>query len=312
MTGKWKGSAILRQAQDSVLRPFGRLRTTQAQDTACSGQRKLRAAQAQDTALVGRLILILLFCCLIGVSGCVSHIHKLRVAQDQFSKAAYMDNLSKLGDPKAALLAEGDATSSYTMAMQIVSDLIKNHKGSLEKDKLLGTAYTIKAMSEWRLGEFPNAMETVSLALDTPGQSIFPRDRTLLEALRGLIKNDQAFSHMMRRNYPYSRTKTLLKDALSNLKSALMKAPKGSKIRLYILVSELAVLKNWADLRGNPAKYSLSVPRGFDKAKEINDWCKIAAPAWKEFAEEATRFGDAGKQLVVDWGRRLGMPESCR
>ncbi len=258
-----------------------------------------------------QLILVVLAIFVLCATACVSHIQQLRVAQDQFSRAAYMENQVRLGDPGAAILIAGDATSSYRVAARIISGLLEKRKDELERDRLLGTAYTIKAMSEWRLGEFSEAVRTSEMALNDPKIELFPRDRVLLEALRGLIKNDQAFLHMMRHDYPYNGVKHLLRDALGNLDKALLKAPDGSRIRLYILMSELVVLKNWADLRGSPARYADSIPTDFNKKAEIDEWCKSARDVWDKFSEESGHFRDAGEQLLRDWGRRLGMPGAC-
>ncbi len=43
----------------------------------------------------------------------------------------------------------------------------------------------------------------------------------MVEALRGLIKNDQAYAHMVGRDYPYEDIKTLLNDSLGDMDRAL-------------------------------------------------------------------------------------------
>ena len=258
-----------------------------------------------------KLFLFVLLGVILSFSACVSHIQQLREAQNQFNMAATMENQIKLGNPRSAIVSAGEATVSYRIAVKIISDLLEKNRSELQKDRLLGNAYTIKAMAEWRLGEYDSAMKTVSTALGQLGLEIFPRDRVLLQALRGLIKNDQAFAHMMEKDYPYTDIKNLLVDSLHNLDSALATAPKGSRIRLYILLSELAVLKNWADLRGEPGTYSESLPADFDKITEINEWCNSAKPVWKNFVEECKKVPEARGSLLRDWGQRIGMPESC-
>ncbi len=253
------------------------------------------------------------FCMLVFVAcGCVTHIQQLREAQTQFNMAATAENRARLGDPGEALLSTGEATTSYRMAVKIVSELLEKNKSNLAKDRLLGTAYTIKAMAEWRLGDYGSAMKTVSDALGNSKAKVFERDRILLLAIRGLVKNDQAFHHMMKKDYPYADLKRLLRDSLANLNTALSQAPRGSKIRLYILLSELAALKNWADLRGNPRAYAVLTPEHFDKAREIDEWCTIASVVWGNFEKEAGKLELTGAALLRDWGRRIAMPDTCK
>ncbi len=252
--------------------------------------------------------LVLVLC----LPSCVSHIEQLRKAQDQFNMAASLENRLKLdASPDSALIMAGEAENSYRIAANIAAQLLKRKKGDLEKDKLLGTAYTIKAMAEWRLGLYDASINTVSEALATPNIKIYPRDMVLLQALKGLIENDQAFFHMAKADYPYVDVKNLLRESLENLNRALSGAPEGSKVRLYILLSELSVLKNWEDLRGEPRRYTSMIPNTFNKMDEIKQWCLSTKPVWENFVKEAKMHPEGGKMLILDWGRRIGMPEGC-
>ena len=63
---------------------------------------------------------------------------------------------------------------------------------------------------------------------------MFPRDLALITALRGLIKNDQAYYHMQEKDYAYRDIKTLLQEALEDITKGLATAGKEEKCEYSI------------------------------------------------------------------------------
>jgi hypothetical protein len=208
-----------------------------------------------------------------------------------------------------AIAMSSQVTSSYRLTVKIISNLLDSKRQPLQEDNLLGTAYTLKAYAEWRLGDYEAAVNTSTAAL---AAKLFPRDLALNTALRGLIKNDQAYYHMQENDYGYRDIKTLLQEALEDITKGLATAGKEDNIRFYLLLSELIVLKNWTDLRGEPRKFAREIPADLSKEAEISVWCKSAQPVWAVFQEEVKRLRpDEATVLIRDWSRELAISETC-
>lgn len=251
-----------------------------------------------------------LLCLSILITACVSHVKELREAQSQFNQAATLENELQIemeaGD---ALAMSAMVTSSYLQTVKILSDLLDTKRQPLQEDNLLGTVYTLKAYAEWRLGDYEAAVNTSTTALKT---KLFPRDLTLIMALRGLIKNDQAYYHMQEKDYGYGDIKTLLEEALEDITKGLATAGKEDNIRFYLVLSKLIVLKNWTDLRGEPRKFAREIPTNFSKPAEISAWCRRAQPVWAMFQEEVKRLrSDEAPALIQEWRRKLAVKETC-
>lgn len=247
---------------------------------------------------------------LIVISGCVSHVQKLREAQDHFNTATQLENQLKI-DPTVsdALAITTQANGSYQLSHKMLTELIDNKNKELRDDDLLGTAYTLKALAEWRIARYDDAANTVATVESDKGIRLFPRDRAMVQALNGLIKNDQAFGHMVAKDYDYARIKSLLKSSLNDIKGNV----KGSdSLKLYLATVQMVILKNWTDLRGDPKAYSNTDPSDVNKKMEKDEWCVDAKPAWEAFVKELNSLPEekAGAFKSV-WGMRLSMPEGC-
>ena len=225
------------------------------------------------------------------IAACVSHVKELREAQSQFNQAASLENELQIAmEAGDAIAMSAMVNSSYRQTVKILSDLLDTKRQPLQEDNLLGTAYTLKAYAEWRLGDYEAAVTTSTAALEA---KLFPRDLALITALRGLIKNDQAYYHMQEKDYGYRDIKTLLEEALEDITKGLATAGKEENIRIYLLLSELIVLKNWTDLRGEPRNFAREIPADFNKQTEISAWCRSAQPVWAVFQEEVNRLRPA-------------------
>lgn len=257
-----------------------------------------------------KIKVFVLLCLPIWITACVSHVIELREAQEQFNLAASLENELELNmEAGDAIAMSTMVTSSYRQTVQILSDLLDRKGPPLQEDGLLGTAYTLKAYAEWRLGDYEAAVATSTAALEA---ELFSRDLTLITALRGLIKNDQAYNHMQQKDYGYTDIKTLLEEALEDVTKGLATASKAGDIRIYLLLSQLIVLKNWTDLRGEPAQFAREVPADFNKEREISTWCKSAKPVWDVFEKEMSSLRpDQAPALIRDWRRKLAVAETC-
>ena len=117
------------------------------------------------------------------IAACVSHVKELREAQSQFNQAASLENELQIAmEAGDAIAMSAMVNSSYRQTVKILSDLLDTKRQPLQEDNLLGTAYTLKAYAEWRLGDYEAAVTTSTAALEA---KLFPRDLALITALRG-------------------------------------------------------------------------------------------------------------------------------
>lgn len=253
-------------------------------------------------------------------AGCVGPAKTLREAQDQFNTAAALENQVKLNPlQEDTLVTISRAREGYRQALLLVSPLIEEKQNALAQDNLLGSAYTLKALTLWRLGDYDQTLETLQAANAKPvTDSLYPRDRAVMDAMRGLIKNDQAYRKMTDRGPDgaptgaYGDIHTLLVEALDDLNGGFTVVTDEHAIRLYIVVSQLAVLKNWSDLFNSPRAYANAIPAGFSKQQERERWCGRCRPVWDIFEAELDRLAPETKAATRQWwGDRLGMPQAC-
>jgi hypothetical protein len=211
-----------------------------------------------------------------------------------------------------AIAISNQANVSYRLAQKTLSDLIKEKKKDLQEDKLLGSACTLKALAEWRLGNHAAAVDTLVVIKSNSNIKLYPRDLAMTEALRGLIKNDQAYQHMMEHNYKYKDIKTLLKESIDDINSGIRVVQEGNNVRIYLAMANLAALKNWVDLFNEPNKYAIETPTPFNSDTEQTTWCISANPAWSLFEDEMNRLGTQEAMASKKWwGDRLGLPQAC-
>ena len=78
--------------------------------------------------------------------------------------------------------------SGYASALLSLEKLANNQDETrLRKDGLWGSALTLKALSQWRLGQYDQAIATAQLAKQSAGDQTYPRDLALITALPGLV-----------------------------------------------------------------------------------------------------------------------------
>ena len=193
-------------------------------------------------ALVGGLLFIqALF------TSCVT-VNKIADAQDYFNKAAEAENSTKFsGSASGAELVQiNNIRTNYALAYKFVNDALSTDKSGLASDKLLGTAYSIKAICEWKLADFTNAVNSSKLALDSlKSETNAPgRDMAVMTALPGLIKIDQAYAKIMAGTSSYSDLVKLLDSAMDDLENASGVVDKKHPVQVYLAMSKLTALRN--------------------------------------------------------------------
>jgi tetratricopeptide (TPR) repeat protein len=190
---------------------------------------------------------------IVAATGCVS-VNHLRDAQESFNQAAAAENALRL-DSTTPLDASGSGTlatwssarNGYASALRSLEQLEAADRQRLRQDGLWGATLTLKALSEWRLGFFDEALATAAEARETAAEQIYPRDQALLRALPGLIKTDQAY-HKILRGSPLPEVEALLiggNGAISDIQSARDLAETDHPLHLYLLQARLAAYRNF-------------------------------------------------------------------
>lgn len=193
--------------------------------------------------------------------GCgTSHLQDLRTAQDVFNRAADAENRQRLAGPEG-LIDLAEASSGYRVTAETVGALLDaaETREALRSDNLLCTAYTLRALSLWRLEDHDGALRAARMAggeelggvactPDGRAASIPPRERALLAAMPALVRIEQA--NALRGNgearvEEFARIETLIGDAREDLRAARATVSGNHPVQVYLLASELAAIRGW-------------------------------------------------------------------
>ena len=136
---------------------------------------------------------------LVLTAGCAA-VNHLRDAQDAFSNGAALENAARLDSaakfPSAETSSSLAARSSYASALHSLDQLSDEQRKTLEKENLWGATLTLKALAQWRLGKYDEALSTAEDAQKL-NEQLFPRDAALLKALPGLVAIDLAYARIV-------------------------------------------------------------------------------------------------------------------
>jgi len=180
-------------------------------------------------------------------AGCAS-VNRLREAQDSFNQAAAAENTLRFdSNPADAVANLGSVRSGYASAVLSLDKIDDYDKKQLLDDGLWGSALTLKALSQWRLGLFSKALATASEAQKNSGEQMYPRDRAVLVALPGLIKTDQAYDKILNKK-PLEEVLALLigpSGAIANIQNAQLSVDKDHPVQVYLIQAQLAAYRNY-------------------------------------------------------------------
>lgn len=240
--------------------------------------------------------------------GCAT-VNRLREAQDAFNQGAAAENAQRLVPGTAAdtLTSLTSVRTSYATALQSLEKLSDDERKSLRDDGLLGAALTLKALCQWRLGEYDKALATVVDAKkDTPEQ-IYPRDQALLLALPGLIKTDQAYDKTLKKE-SFGDIKELLvgtSGAVSDIQKARGAVGDKHPVQIYLIQAQLAAYRNYM-VAVDVLKERATVPADDPARVAAQDNLKQLNDLLRELSTDDTQR----KALVQYWAKlcALGIP----
>jgi tetratricopeptide (TPR) repeat protein len=261
------------------------------------------------------------------LAGChLGHIRTLREAENTFSEAAAADNRSRLDEAISSVDTSDNANShrlasesaigeisraavGYRLAAKMVDEIISKKRKDLMDDDLLCTAYVIKAMSLWKLGDYEQAIGTAQAgencsAANPPGGAA-PREMALLKAIPGLARIDEANALLADLNTGqdrYMKIQKEIKEALDILQSASGQISAEHPVRAYFLLSRLAAIRVWQTAI---VKYRLE---GQIRETEMKNSHTYAEETWSEYRKFLEcQLGRRSDPSVIHWADLLGI-----
>lgn len=253
--------------------------------------------RSSNLSFIGRSIAI---AALVGLaSGCAS-INHLREAQDAFNQAAASDNAlrfdSKASDAAAAIIAVRSGYASALLSLEKLES--SKQQAELRNNGLWGTALTLKALTQWRLGQFDKAVATADQARQNAGDQIYPRDQAVVTALPGLVKTDQAYDKIFRQNTTLTEVEGLLigeRGAVADIQRARAQTDKDHPVQVYLVQAQLAAYRNYQvalDRLKNHATVAATDPARTNANGQLKDLSRLL---------KVQQPGRAGEELVNYW-----------
>lgn len=273
----------------------------------------MKSLNKRNSFIAGVLFILL--------SSCSPYLNHFQTAQQSFNQAAEAENVLKTNpNASATVIPESNYRMARTFIMKAMGDTkdeqTKHDKTDLAKDGLLLNAYTIKALSEWKLGMYQEAIRTSRACKLTFGndESVQnQRDYIIIMALEPLIYNDSIEQYIGGLDIKQGKSELSVMDktSLENLKKGfdIIKEQRAEltpdhPVQTYLLISQLSLAKNWKNLynklqqqlrRGRSAQLD-TVKKEMDEVKKQLNTDLMSC--FKSFAEV---LGDNKHALYQTW-----------
>lgn len=238
------------------------------------------------------------------MTGCAG-INRLREAQDSFNQAATAENAARLdANPADATASLASVRASYASALLSLGKISSKDEQSLRSDGLWGTALTLKALCQWRVGQYEQAMSNAALAQASAGDQLYPRDKALLTALPGLIKTDQAYAKIFN-SAPMQDIEELLigtRGAVHDLQNARATADAKHPVQAYLIQAQLAAYRNYTvalDRLSQHATVPVDSPARANAISQLGDLNALI---------KLQKSGPSSQDIVVYWAKVCGLP----
>lgn len=189
------------------------------------------------------------------------------MAQRNFSEGATIENNARLLQQPTAISPD----SYYNLAYAAVQESLKK-RSKLNQDGLLGNAYSLKALCEWKLGKYELASKNAKIALnylidkDNPN-TLLNRDAAVMKSMDALINLERlsasVFDSLNREDAVdlaiFERffatqlwgdtggEKGQLQQSFESINTVLTQVPRKHEVRTYLVMSLLTGLKSWGD-----------------------------------------------------------------
>ncbi len=210
------------------------------------------------------LVVILISC----VTGCINNtitsVNHLREAQVAFNRSALLENQNHMDTLNPLTTKEMRTEVGNTIAIQngyasallSINKIYPSEKVQLRSNKILGNVLFLKAMAQWRIGDFENALGTADLALQEARDNLYPRDTAVLAALPGLIKIDLAFKRIKKMEEGAEGNLNVFSEidrrlsykeggAVNDIWKARAKVNKEHEVNIYLIQAQLSAYRNY-------------------------------------------------------------------
>ncbi len=213
-----------------------------------------------------RLFSVLLVSFLFSSCATLSHIDR---AQDEFNKGAEIENAAFLNESISLASPPPPADYYYKRAYAEINSALSN-EAKLKKLDIYVNASTMKALCEWKLKNYSEALKTAKVATDyMEANNItadnLPRDFAILRAMRALIgieemndlqyrffkapatSTERGLSEYKRLIHNEAGAVRNIEKCLADLESVSKHISEKHDVQTYLLMSKLAALKVWSD-----------------------------------------------------------------
>lgn len=214
---------------------------------------------------------------------------------------------------KEMVNANSDATKTeFQAAYDAINSVVTKHQADLGKDDLYGNVLALKAMSELNLAKYTDATNSASQALTYLGSSKSSkksRDNALMTAIPGLIKANQLYTKMPTdgkkiSSGAYTNLADMARSALSDLDAGRKTVDASHPVNEYLLMSKLAVYKNWLDIVYDTIDKDSTAAEKTAKRKKED---AIMADATKSIDALNAVVGSKKPALIKQWKALIGV-----
>jgi hypothetical protein len=135
------------------------------------------------------------------IVGCVGT-DFLEMAQDSLRRAFRFETPSSFFQPVLER-ARGDrevshmhvrARQHYLQIIASIERLTPEMQEELRRDGMLGEAFALKALAQWRLDRFADARASIQIVRESNQEPLRARDRALFEGMAGVLKLEEALA----------------------------------------------------------------------------------------------------------------------
>lgn len=202
-------------------------------------------------------------------TGCASsqYLSNYKSAQEAFNRAAAAGNQQVMYE--SSVLTTTSPESEYRTARAFIlkamgdtpaSSQEDHSKTKLASDGLLLTAYNIRALSEWKLGMYSEALKTAKACRQTFGndESVKQqRDYLVIEIMHALVYNDSIANYIKTLNPrdPKKEPSTTeiaylkrLEESLDMIGKKRQSLEADNPLQTYLCITQLSIAKNWKNL----------------------------------------------------------------
>jgi hypothetical protein len=255
------------------------------------------------------------------VSSCATvnpYLAHYKSAQDAFNQASSTENMLKANPASAFSLApETGYRTARSFIVKSMGEGQDDNKSALAADGLLLGAYSMKAMSEWKLGLYAEALNTsknCQITFERDDAVKNQRDYIVMSIMEPRIYNDSIATYIGRQNNRQAI------DAVSTLEAGYLNTleksydivevrrkdlPADHALQAYLLIAQLSIAKNWKNLfdsqlqrlsvNGKSDIYHSWREAGERRMDALNN--KLAL----SFEELAKILGDSKHPIYMQW-----------